>query len=265
MSQPPYGNQPSYGGQQNPGGSQSGWGPPNPPVPPSYPPPQTGGLPSYGQPTQQFGQPTGGGGYGPPLGGQPPYGGGPSRPYGVPQPPKKSPLPFIIGGLVLLLVAGGVGLFLLLNDDDPTPIATSTSTSTSQTSESTEDTDSPTEDTDTGSPSGDPNFAESEAVAVVFIELMIAGEYDTARSSLCEDGQDMFADGQALADDFLSFLGPGVAAITDGEATDVYADPDQPDRDLVEFDLVTNTGNEALAVSIFEESGNLTICGYDNP
>jgi len=276
--QPPTGGQPPYGGPPNPvGGSQPGWGqptpsqpPPPPPTQPGYGPPPTASLPSYGPPTDQFGAP-GAGGYGAP-GGQPPYGGGPGQPYGPPQPDKKSPVPFIILGLVVLLVLGGVGLAFFLNKDDPTPVVAPTATSTS--TQSTEDTGSPTEDTessteDTSSPGGDePNFAESEDVAIAFMQLMVDGDYDTALTQLCEDGRDPsdgdgFAAGQNLADDF--FLELGATTITGGETTAVA--PSDIDRDIVTFDLDTDVGVVVLDVQVLEEEigAPLTICGYDIP
>jgi len=286
MSQPPYGNQPPqggqppYGGQPGPGGSQSGWGPTNPPTPPSptgqpgfgqqptaaqpgYGPP-TGAQPGFGAPpTQQFGQPAAGG-YGSPPGGQPPYGGGPGGPYGSPPPAKKSPLPFIIGGLVLLLIAGGVGLFFALKEDEPTPVAqttTQSTQSTEETEESSEDTEESTEDTD-DSPSGDdPNFDDSVSLADAFLELMIAGDYEAARFTLCEDGLDMFADGAALAADFFDTL--GATSVTGGQSTAI--EPDGSDRDTVTYDLETDVGTVALDVSVFEEDGSRTVCGYSTP
>lgn len=280
-SQPPYGGQPPhggqppagqppYGGQPAQGGAEPGWGQPPPPVPqpppapPSYGPPPATGLPSYQQPTTTFGQPAGGPGFGAPPGG-PPYGGGPGSPYGAPQ-PKKSPVPFIVLGLVVLLIAGGLGLFLALNKDDPTPIATSITAPTTQDTE-TADTEPPTEDT--GSPTDtEPNFPDSGAAATSFLHWMIVGDYETAHSALCEDGRDAsdgdgFADGQALADDFFGFL--QASSVTSSETTDVYLDPDDPDRDVVEVSLATDVGQVPLVISILEEGGDLTICGYDAP
>jgi len=286
MTQPPYGNQPPYGGQPNPGGSQSGWGQPPPAGQPGFGPP-TGAAPSYGQPpsvaqpsfgqpTQQYGQPAfggggGGGGYGPPPGEPPPYGGGPGAPYGGPPPEKKNPLPAIIIGLVVLLIAGGVGLFFALDDGDPTPIAITSS----QPTQATTDTDTPTqdtentEDTDTDSPTGDdPNFAESEVVAADFVQSMIDGDYDTALGALCEDGRDPsdgdgFADGQALADDFFTEI--GATTITDGQLVSVLSSGDT-DRDVVAFDLETEVGTVGFEVQVLEEEigADLTICGYDS-
>lgn len=288
MSQPPYGNQPPYGGQpdqnpptygqpsygqQDPSGSQPGWGQ-TPSVPPTYAQPSTPPVPSYNEPTQQFGAPAGGYG-GPPYGG-PPYGGGPGGGYGTPQPPKKNLLPFIIGGLVLLLVAGGVGLFLLLGGDDDTVVAdppvtaetTTTSSSTEDTETSdTEDTETTdTEDTDTDTNTDDPNFAESEDFAISFVQLMVDGDYDSAFALLCEDGQDAtdgdgFADAQALGDDFYATI--GATTITDGTTTSVV--PAESDRDLVSFDLETDVGTRSIELQVFEENpGELTICGYDS-
>ncbi|MDQ3714573.1 MAG: hypothetical protein M3381_00740 [Actinomycetota bacterium] len=289
MTQPPYGNQPPYGGQPNPGGSQPDWGQPNPAGQPGYGPPTgatpdygqspTVAQPSFGQPTRQYGQPAfgggggGGGGYGPPPGGPPPYGGGPGAPFGGPEPAKKNPLPFIIIGLIVLLIVGGVGLFFALDDGAPTPVATTTSPAltSEDTDTPTEDTETPTEDTDTDTdtPSGDdPNFAESEVVAADFVQLMIDGDYDTALSALCEDGRDPsdgdgFADGQALADDFFTEI--GATTITDGQLVGVASSGDS-DRDVVTFDLETEVGTVGFEVQVLEEviGADLTICGYDS-
>jgi hypothetical protein len=181
-------------------------------------------------------------------------------------------LPFIIGGLVLLLVAGGVGLYFLLKDDEPTPVASTTSQSTEPTedtsspTEDTEDTETPTEDTDTDSPSGDePNFPDSVAVADAFLELMIDGDYPTALTKLCTDGQDPsdgdgFADGQALAADFFATL--GATTVTGGLS--VAIEPSDTDRDVVTYELDTDVGVVTLDVQVFEEvvGAELTICGY---
>jgi len=175
-------------------------------------------------------------------------------------------LPFIIGGLVLLLVAGGVGLYFLLKDDEPTPVATTTSQSTEpteDTSSPTEDTE-PTEETDIERPTGDgTNFAVSELIAITFVDLMAEGEYESALLTLCDGGQERFPDGQALADDFFGFL--GAQTVTGNQTTDVHIDPDDADRDIVELDIETEVGIVPMAVSIFEENGNLTICGYKTP
>ncbi|MDQ3716310.1 MAG: hypothetical protein M3381_09910 [Actinomycetota bacterium] len=175
-------------------------------------------------------------------------------------------MPFIIGGLVLLLVAGGIGLFFLLKDDNsPTPVANSSTAQSSEptadTETPTEDTETPTEDTDTDSAGEGPNFSDSVFVADAFLELMIAGDYDSARSTLCQDGQDMFADGQALADDFFDEL--GASTVTGGQSTAI--EPDGTDRDTVTYDLETDVGAVSLDVSVFEETAGAdrTVCGYN--
>ncbi|MDQ3484524.1 MAG: hypothetical protein M3445_03805, partial [Actinomycetota bacterium] len=95
-----------------------------------------------GDPTQYGGQqPAGPGGYGQ----QPPSGGQPGGPGGYDQgPPKKQTgLIIAVGAIVLFLVAGAVGGFLLLSDDD----ASTDNTATEETTSATEETTSATEET----------------------------------------------------------------------------------------------------------------------
>lgn len=107
------------------------------PQQPQYPPPQQGGYPQqqppqYGQ--QPYGTPPGGQSYGTPPGGQQqPYGGQPGgfgadpygqqqygqpgpygqqQPYG--QPPKKSPMPWILAGVGVVVIGVAVTLILVL-------------------------------------------------------------------------------------------------------------------------------------------------------
>jgi len=96
MTQPPQGNDPSQsGGQQPPG------------------------QPGYGQPEYTGGQP--------PAGGQPGYPGG----YDQEPPKKQTGLIIAIGVIVLLLIAGAVGAFLLLRDDGTDTDSTATDETTS--------------------------------------------------------------------------------------------------------------------------------------
>jgi hypothetical protein len=101
-----FGGQPGYGGQ--PGGY--------PPPPPGFPP--GGQQPGYGRQPGGFGQP------GQPYPGQQPYGqpgqfnqpgygqpGGFGDPYGAPR--KKSPLPWILGGVGAVVIIGVVVVLLL--------------------------------------------------------------------------------------------------------------------------------------------------------
>ncbi len=151
---------------------------------------------------------------------------------------------------------------------DSTPVVASTTASstesTGESASSTEDTESSTQDT--GSPGDDPNFPESETLAVTFVDLMAAGQYDSAHFLLCEDGRDAsdgdgFADGQALADDFFGFL--GATSVVDFQVTDVHVDPDDSTRDIVWMDIDTDAGSVPVDFSMLEESGTVTICGYD--
>jgi cytoskeletal protein RodZ len=99
--------------------------------------------PTQGDDPTQYGgqQPAGPGGYGQ----QPPSGGQPGGPGGYDQgPPKKQTgLIIAVGAIVLLLVAGAVGGFLLLSGDD----AATDNTATEETTSATEETTSATEET----------------------------------------------------------------------------------------------------------------------
>lgn len=266
MSQPPYGNQPPpYGSPPPYGGSQPGWGAP-----------QTGGQPVYGsQPTQQFGAPAGGGGgFGYPPSAPPPYGSGPGGPYGYGQPPKKSPVPWIIGGLVLLLVAGGIGLFFILSgDEDPSTVASTTSVQATETTEETteeseqseeseeseqsRETEMTTQDSEEPDSGGSgQNFPASQDIALDFVNALVGGDFVGAHSLLCAGGQ-AAVDPQGLADDF--FVTLGSTTILGGGISGVA--PDGVD-DVVSFDIETDVGVVFLDVLVIEESGILTICGF---
>lgn len=99
------------------------------PQQPQYPPPQQGGYPQQQQPQygqQPYGTPPGGQPYGTPPGGQQPggpgFGGDPygqqqhghygQQPYGQPQ--KKSPLPWVIAGVGVVVIGVAVTLILVL-------------------------------------------------------------------------------------------------------------------------------------------------------
>ncbi len=117
MTQPPQGNDPTrYGGQQQVG------------------------QPGYGQPEY--------------TGGQPPAGGQPGYPDGYDQePPKKQTgLIIAIGVIVLLLIAGAVGAFLLLRDDDTETDSTATDETISAPTTSAPTTSAPTTSAETTSP-----------------------------------------------------------------------------------------------------------------
>jgi hypothetical protein len=104
MSQPPgpYGQQPGYGGQQpygqQPGGYPQSGGYPQQGYPQSGPQPQQG-YPQQGYQQQGYQQPGGYGGY----------------PGGYGGPPKKSPMPWILGGAGVVVVAVVVVLIIVLS------------------------------------------------------------------------------------------------------------------------------------------------------
>jgi hypothetical protein len=109
MSQPPgpYGQQPGGYGQQPYGQQPGGY-----PQQGGYP--QSGGYPQQGYPQSgaqpQQGYPQAGGQQ---YGGQQQYGGYPGGGYG--QPPKKSPLPWILGGVGVVVIAVVVVLIITLS------------------------------------------------------------------------------------------------------------------------------------------------------
>lgn len=255
MTQPPFGPPPpSQGGQPPYGGGQ-----------PSY------GQPSYGQ-EGGFGQPGHGqsGGYEQPYSGQPyggqPYGapggtpfGGPQGPYGPPS--KKSPVPWIIGGLVMLLVLGGLGLFLLLNDDEPTPVAiTQTTEQTTQTSATEETTEESTEESteSTEETSDDLVFDGSPDAAAAFLDLMASGDYPTAFGMLTEDVRADYTDAQDFADDFFDTI--EATAISSSTLADAYG---HGNHDDIIFDLATDSGTNAVLLAVTEEAGVLKVFDFE--
>lgn len=111
MSQPhgpegPYQQQPGQGGYGPPPGypQQGQPGYPGQPGPQPGQPGQPGQYPQQGPPPGQYGQ------QGPPPGQYPPG----YDPFGGQQPQKKSPLPWILGGVGALVVIGGVVVVLLM-------------------------------------------------------------------------------------------------------------------------------------------------------
>ncbi|RZS43459.1 hypothetical protein EV193_102439 [Herbihabitans rhizosphaerae] len=114
MSQPP--QQPGPYGQQPGYGQQGGYGPPSGGFPQQgpqqgggYPQQQSGGYPQQGG-YPQAGQQQQPGGY-PQQGGYPPGG-------GFPPPQKKSPLPWILAIVGVLVIGGAVALILVLSGGD---------------------------------------------------------------------------------------------------------------------------------------------------
>ena len=91
---------------------------------------------------------------------------------------------------------------------------------------------------------------------------MIDADYQAAHGMLAADGQAMFPDGQALADDFLTI---GASTVTGTETTSVTPTVGESDldvRDLVTFDLDTDVGAVGFSVQVCEEAADLKICAY---
>ena len=250
--QPPYGGQPAYGDQPS-YGQGGGFGQPG------YD--QSGG---YAQPhsSQYGGQPSGGQPYSP---GADPYG-GPQGPYGPP--PRKSPLPWIIGGLVLLLVLGGLGLFLSLKDDAPSTVATTQTTEqTTQTSETADSAEESTEESTEDSTESTEEIsdelvdADSPDLATAFVQQMASGDYQSAFATLTADFQTEYADAQAFATDFFSVIGATV--ITSWTVSDAFGH--EGDHDDIVFDLETDTGSAGVLLAVIEEAGELRVFDFVSP
>lgn len=249
--QPQYGQQPGYGQQPQYGQQQPGYGEPSYGQQPEYGPPAYGQQPAYGQPgyEQPYGSP-GGGSY------------GPSSPYGPPG--KKSPVPWIIAGLVVLLLAGGAGLFFLLGDDDATPIAGTTattltgvtsSTEPTETTESTETTEETTESTEeTSDELIDPG---SPAAAEALLNELAAGNFQGAFDLLAADLQAEVSDAQGFADAFFAEI--DATTISSVELDDAFG---HGDHDDIVFDLETDNGTRGVLLAVVEEGGELRIFDF---
>jgi hypothetical protein len=291
MSQPPgqYGGQPDQPGQPGqpgqPYGQPGGYGQPNQP---QYGQPA---QPQYGQPSQpQYGQPSQPQ-YGQPQYGQPQYGAPGGSPYGPPggpggygQPPqKKSPLPWIILAVVVVLVGAGVLTFFLVRggDDEPTtPVASSTSATSSSAASSTPampsmDVNSgdlpggatPTGTMSTEGGSGAGQFSGSEDVALGWMNAMLSRDFDTAFSLTCSTLQQVANEnaptagvsppellGAAFFQDAL-----GGQGFTDGTFDTLEYDPSN-DVDVGTFSLVLEDGSSAQ-VQLWVQS-DLTVCNW---
>jgi hypothetical protein len=292
MTQPPG----QYGGSYGQPGQPYG----QPGTPPGQPPYQQPGQPGqYGQPSQpgQYGQPSQPGQYGqqpaygqpaqPPYG-QPQYGQpggpfGPGGPGGYGQPPqKKSPLPWIILAVVVVLVGAGVlTFFLVRGDDEPTtPVASSTSATSSAASSTpampsmdVNPGDLPGGATPTGTMStgGDgsfaPQFSGSEDVALGWMNAMLERDFDTAFSLTCSTLQQVANDnapsagvsppellGAAFFQDAL-----GGQGFVDGTFDTLEYDPTN-DVDIGTFSLVLEDGSSAT-VLLWVQS-DLTVCNW---
>lgn len=207
--------------------------------------------------------------------------------YFVPQPmpawaPPSAParpasLPWLIGGLVALLVAGGIGLVFLLQDDatglvaDP-PMQSDPGTGNGPVADPrpvpSPPTDCLVECTDADAPSGsDPpdteaaNYTGSDDAAVGFVEAIANGDVVGAHEALCGAGKNRFPTPEDLVADFYATF--GFTTITGARLTDIYAADSS--ADAVVFELETDAGDVVVEVYIVEEGSSLMVCGYDVP
>ena len=181
-------------------------------------------------------------------------------------------LPWLIVGLVALVVAGGIGLVLLLRDDASVVVADPPAQSdpgnenapvpeprvvpsppTDCLVECTEAPGGPAPDT------GEVNYAGSEDAAVGFVEAIATRDSVSAHAVLCGAGKNRFPTPEELLTDFYATL--GFTTITGASLTDVYAADST--ADAVVFALATDAGEVVVEVYIVEEDSTLTVCGYD--
>ncbi len=192
-----------------------------------------------------------------------------------PAPPRPSSLPWLIGGLVALLIAGGIGLVLLLQSDSTRLVADPPTQSDPGNGGGDTGSDSrrvpgpPTDclvectETDTpGGPdapdTGEANYTGSDAAATGFVQAIADGDVVNAHEALCGAGKNRFSTPEELVADFYATL--GFTVITGARLTDVYAADSSADAAV--FELETDVGDLTVEVYIVEEGSSLTVCGY---
>jgi hypothetical protein len=184
----------------------------------------------------------------------------------------------LLVALAILLVGGGVLAVVLLDrgNDGGTTSATATSASTPSSAPSS----APSSSSSSSSPSGEggfgggastptggggtggggePGIPGSLEFAASWVQSVVDRNGDTAHADLCADGQGRFPDGQALLDDFDTFLG---GQITEGSATGAAA---AGDVDEVTFEVTLDSGEQAAFVVTVVDEGGPAVCGYTSP
>lgn len=214
---------------------------------------------------------------------QSPYPYGPQRPgYApmtswappLPQPaPRKVPnsLPWLVAGLLALLVAAAISVVVFLQDPSPAVVADPPA----QTTPSTEDgpvadprplpslpSDCLVECSQAPGP-GDPetgaHYSGSGDAATAFVQDIAHGDVNRAHAALCGEGKTQFPTPEDLVEDFYATF--GISEITAATLTGVHAADDL--TDAVDFELQTDVGKVTVEVFIVEEASSLTVCGYD--
>jgi len=207
---------------------------------------------------------------------QQPYG----PPWTEPPPARRTALPWLIGGLVALLVAGGIGLvFLVVKDEGAGLVADPPAQSAPDNGYGNQDgpavdprpvpsapTDCLVECSETDAPGGpdspDPgesNYTGSDDAAVRFVQAIADGDVDVAHDALCGAGKTRIATPEELVADFYATF--GFTRISGARLTEVY--PADSEADAVVFELETDAGDVVVEVYIVEEGSSLAVCGYD--
>lgn len=184
-------------------------------------------------------------------------------------------LPWLLAGLVALLVADGISLVLLLDNDAPGVLADPPTQGAPGNGDAPapEPRAVPSPPTDClvecdesdapgggeGSDTGEANYTGSPDAAISFVEAIANGDSVSAHQALCGDGKTLFATPEELIADFYATF--GFTRITGARLTDVYAADST--ADAVVFDLATDAGDVVVEVYIVEEASSLTVCGYD--
>lgn len=184
---------------------------------------------------------------------------------------------WIIGFLLALLLATGIGIVLVLTDDSsgvadpPTQGAPGApdNPANSGNGPAADPREVPSPPTDClvectgpegpdGSPAPDGNYAGSDDAAADFLQAIVNDDSVSAHSSLCGAGINRFPTPEDLVADFYATL--GFSTITGARLTDVYAADST--LDAVVFDLETDIGDVLVEVYVVEEESALTVCGY---
>ncbi|MDQ3054525.1 MAG: hypothetical protein M3R66_12155 [Actinomycetota bacterium] len=161
---------------------------------------------------------------------------------------------------MLLLVLGGVGLFLVLKDDEPTTVATTqTIEQTTETSETEESSEETTEESTESTEENESDLINegSPDAGAAFLDLVAAGDYPTAFGMLAEGLRSDYTDAQAFADDFFSVVGG--TSITSSTLSEAFG---HGDHDDLVFDLETDSGPSGVLLAVIEEGGELKVFDF---
>lgn len=167
-------------------------------------------------------------------------------------------LPWLISGVVVLLVAAGVGVFFLLKEDQPTQPGESVSRdrSNSPVSRPTGGTEATPEESDISEDSL-LLFAGSPDVARMFLELMLAQDYEPAFLMLTIPLQSELVDAQGLADRFAE------TGATPGGFANFETAAASEGADRIDFSVIADDVAPAyVGIGIVEEDSELKVSEF---